>query len=194
MASASKSDKRDNKEEESKRWTTFADNDNKEEVTGDITFVSKDGQLFVLPKKIAYLSKLVKLMCDQDKSATQLDISVPASILESVVSYLNHHQGVVPPEIKKPLRSLDLSKVVSDVWDASFINKFYQQELHDIIIAANYMDIPPLLHLGCAKIASVIKGKDNSDVKRMFERGEVGFVQTTPSATAAAAAAGSVSI
>jgi S-phase kinase-associated protein 1 len=158
---------------------------------GDISLVSKDEkQSFTLPKKYAFLSKLVKCTSEQDREATQIDLhSVQSNILSGIVSYLNHHKGVEPKEIKKPLRSLDIAKVVDDNWDATFINSFVQQELHDIIVAANYMDIPSLLHLGCARVASLIKGKTNEEIRTMFNEGKVGFVPDVSSVPVGAAGA-----
>lgn len=33
------------------------------------------------------------------------------------------------------------------------------EELVDIVVAANFLDIEGLLNLGCAKVATMIKGK-----------------------------------
>jgi S-phase kinase-associated protein 1 len=160
------------------------------EVEGDITLIPKDEKTgFTLPKKYAFLSVLVKCTCEQDNDATQIDLQVSTDILEKIISYLNHHEGVEPTEIKKPLRSLDMSKVVTDVWDSTFINSFPQQELHDIITASNYMNIPSLLHLGCAKVASLIKGKSNEEIRTFFEEGKIGFVPSTSVASTSSASA-----
>jgi S-phase kinase-associated protein 1 len=148
-----------------------------EKVSDFISLVSKEGQSFLLPKAHAYLSNLVKTASEQDKVATQIDISaVKGEILTRVVAYLAHHQGVVPKEIKKPLRSVDMSKVVDDQWDATFINSLVQQDLFDLILAANYMDIQSLLNLGCAKVASCIKGKSNEEIKAIFRDGKAGYI------------------
>lgn len=68
---------------------------------------------------------------------------------------MNHHKGTEPPIIEKPLRSKIMKDVCKDTWDADFIDKIQteggNQQLYDIILAANYMDIKSLLHLGCAK-------------------------------------------
>merc|ERR1711964_833960 len=37
-----------------------------------------------------------------------------------------------------------------------------------LILAANYMDIKSLLHLGCAKIATLIKGKSPEEIKKIL--------------------------
>lgn len=84
-----------------------------------------------------------------------------------VVEYMNHHEGVDPAPVEKPLRSKHLRDVCKDVWDADFIDKIGEQRqmLYDIILAANYMDIKSLLHLGCAKVASLIKGQPLEKIK-----------------------------
>ena len=50
-----------------------------------------------------------------------------------------------------------MKRIVSDIWDANFINKMDKKTIFQVIKAANYMDIPSLLNLGCAKIATLIK-------------------------------------
>jgi hypothetical protein len=58
--------------------------------------------------------------------------------------------------------------VVSDKWDAVFIDAVGdgdRQTLYDLILAANYLDIKSLLHLGCAKVASLIKGQPLEKIK-----------------------------
>jgi hypothetical protein len=41
--------------------------------------------------------------------------------------------------------------------------------LYDLILAANYMDIKSLLHLGCAKVASLIKGQPLEKIKEILD-------------------------
>ena len=50
-----------------------------------------------------------------------------------------------------------MHEVVQD-WYANFVN-VDQELLFELILAANYMDIKPLLDLTCATVASMIKGK-----------------------------------
>ena len=40
-----------------------------------------------------------------------------------------------------------------------------QALLFDLLIAANYLDIKPLLKLGSAKLASLIKGKTTEEIR-----------------------------
>ena len=99
-----------------------------------------------------------------DPSAKSIPIpAVDGKIMSLIVEYAKHHKGSEPPIIDKPLRSKQMSDVCKDKWDADFIDKVGNDEaglqpLYDLILAANYMDIKNLLHLGCAKVASLIKG------------------------------------
>ena len=60
-------------------------------------------------------------------------------------------------EIEKPLKSQVMADVVQK-WYADFVD-LEQVLLFELILAANYMDIKPLLDLTCATVASMIKGK-----------------------------------
>jgi S-phase kinase-associated protein 1 len=129
---------------------------------GSIKLISKDEEAIDIEKKFAFISKLVKTSLESDTSSTEVPIpGVAAEILQLVCDYMNHHKGVEPAIIEKPLRSKLMKDVCKDPWDADYIDKIgdERQKLYDLILAANYMDIKSLLHLGCAKVASLIKGQ-----------------------------------
>ena len=69
-------------------------------------------------------------------------------------------------EIEKPLRSSNMRDVIQE-WYADYIN-LDQDVIFDLILAANYMDIKPLLDLTCATVASMIKGKTPEEIRRTF--------------------------
>jgi len=96
---------------------------------------------------------------------------VTGAILELVVNYMKEHKGVEPPIIEKPLRSKVMKDVCPHKWDADYIDKIGEtrQQLYDLILAANYMDIKSLLHLGCAKVASLIKGQPLEKIKEILD-------------------------
>merc|ERR1712157_19936 len=93
---------------------------------------------------------------------------VDGQTLQLIVKYLKHHRGKEPAEIAKPIRSVKMEKIVEDSWDAEFINKQPKRTIFQIILGANYMDIKSLLHLGCAKIATMIKGKSPEEIKKIL--------------------------
>ena len=91
-----------------------------------------------------------------------------ADILKLIVEYLKHHDGKVPQEIAKPIRSVKMERIVDDRWDATFIDNMSKKTIFQVILGANYMDLPSLLHLGCAKIATLIKGKSPEEIKNIL--------------------------
>ena len=56
------------------------------------------------------------------------------SILEKIIEYCTYIQTNPAPEIEKPLRSNQISDVVSE-WFVNFIN-LEKEELHELILAA----------------------------------------------------------
>lgn len=133
-------------------------------------------------------------------SATQIPIpGVHSSTLKEVVAYMNRHKGTEPPIVEKPLRSKvclahvfvlqvfltvstccwpglglqEMKDVCKNTADAEWIDALgdNRQALYDLILAANYMDIKALLHLGCAKVASLIKGQPLEKIKGILSTG-----------------------
>jgi len=145
--------------------------------TGSLTLASKAGdnnKKILIDKKNAYISVLVKTSIENDSAAKEVPLpGVEGPILELVTEYMNHHKGVEPPIIEKPLRSKIMREVCKDSWDAEYIDGIGidRQKLYDLILAANYMDIKSLLHLGCAKVASLIKGQPLEKIKDILSTG-----------------------
>jgi len=145
-----------------------------DEETGSIKLVSKDGKEYSVEKKYVFISTLVKTSLETDPTASEVPmLGVKGEILSKVVDYMSHHKGSEPPIIEKPLRSKVMKDVCKDPWDADFIDKIGEnrQQLYDLILAANYMDIKSLLHLGCAKVASLIKGQPLEKIKDILSKG-----------------------
>jgi len=69
-------------------------------------------------------------------------------------------------EIQKPLKSSNLKDFLSD-WYISFLD-IDNDTLFELISVSNYLDIKPLLDLTCAKVATMIKGKDTSEIRDTF--------------------------
>jgi len=116
----------------------------------------------------------VKTSLENDSSASELPLlGVKADVLQKVIDFMTHHKGTEPPIIEKPLRSKLMKDVCRDSWDADFIDRIGddRQQLYDLILAANYLDIKSLLHLGCAKVASLIKGQPLEKIKEILSKG-----------------------
>merc|ERR1711971_536120 len=128
---------------------------------------------FEINKADAELSKFVTTILEGDAQATSIEIrQVPPATLKHVVEYLQHHKGKEPDPLPCPVRSIHMAQIVSDKWDATWIDAFDKKTIFEIILAANYMDIKSLLHLGCAKIATLIKQLDQKEINRIIEEEE----------------------
>jgi len=158
------------KDAEKKDATTAVSLD--EEVSKPLKLTSKDKKEFTVDRKHAFISTLVKTSLETDDTSQEVPIpGVAGNILELVVQYMTHHKGTEPPLVEKPLRSKLMKDVVSDKWDAEYIDRIGDnlQQLYDLILAANYMDVKSLLHLGCAKVASLIKGQPLEKIKEILD-------------------------
>mmetsp|Transcript_23890 Transcript_23890/g.53911 ORF Transcript_23890/g.53911 Transcript_23890/m.53911 type:complete len:181 (+) Transcript_23890:30-572(+) len=132
--------------------------------------VSMEGDSFQVPRKVAKLSQLVTTMLpDDDDDAESQEIpliNVKSPILSKVIEFCKHHLEEPMNEIEKPLKSANMSEVVQD-WYANYVD-VEQETLFELILAANYMDIKPLLDLTCATVASMIKGKTPEEIRQTF--------------------------
>jgi len=142
------------------------------DIDDSLTLLSCDdvnGQKFTIDRQSAMMCNLVKSIIEGDADAKTIEIKkVSTKILQFITEYLLHHKGKVPAEIAKPIRSVKMEKIVEDEWDAKFINSKSKRDIFQIILGANYMDIKSLLHLGCAKIATMIKGKSPEEIKKIL--------------------------
>mmetsp|Transcript_4175 Transcript_4175/g.4321 ORF Transcript_4175/g.4321 Transcript_4175/m.4321 type:complete len:178 (-) Transcript_4175:130-663(-) len=135
-----------------------------------VHLVSGEGDSFDVPLSVAKMSEVVKTMItDDDDSDETQEIPLPnvkSSILAKVIEFAKHYKEEAMTEIEKPLKSANMSEVVQE-WYANFAN-VEQEVLFELILAANYMDIKPLLDLTCATVASMIKGKTPEEIRKTF--------------------------
>jgi S-phase kinase-associated protein 1 len=140
-----------------------------DEPDGDeqLVLVSQEQEKFTVSQKVAMMSELVKTVAEGDKEEKEIPLpNVKGTILSKVVQYMRYHCDNPAQEIEKPLKSANMAEVVSH-WDADFVD-VDQELLFELILAANYMDIKPLLDLTCAKVASMIKGKTPEQIRKTF--------------------------
>lgn len=70
--------------------------------------------------------------------------NVKSSPLKKIIEFSEHYKNNDPPEIEKPLSKNSLKDLV-DPWDEQFINLPNQEELLELLLAANYLDIKSLI-------------------------------------------------
>jgi S-phase kinase-associated protein 1 len=135
-----------------------------------VLLVSQEGEHFKVPVDIATMSELVKTMFDTEQPEDEVqEIPLPnikSSILVKVIEFLTHYKEELMTDIEKPLKSSNMNEVVQE-WYADFVN-VEQEILFELILAANFMDIKPLLELSCATVASMVKGKTPEEIRQHF--------------------------
>ena len=132
-----------------------------------IKLVSQEGEIIEVDQETVVLSVLIKSMIDD--SGPEEDIPLPnvsRVILEKVMEFCQHVKEHPIAEIEKPLKTDNLRDIVSG-WYADYV-EVDQETLFQVILAANYLDIKPLLELTCAKVATMIKGKSVHEVRKLF--------------------------
>ena len=97
---------------------------------------------------------------------------INSETMQHCLTYLKHHNGLKPEEIPFPFRSVYMPQLVNDPWDAEFVDMMNKKAIFDIIDIAITLEIDGLLHLGCAKIATLVKQLDEKDINRMIENAD----------------------
>ena len=145
-----------------------------EAVTEKVKLQCIEDQVIEVDKaQVAQYSSLIKGLIDDNAEDpdTPLPIAqVTSSVMQKVMVFVAHmHETNTEPEIEQPLPSNNLEQHV-DAWYAEYIIKDVDQALlFDIVLAANYLDIKPLLRLGSARIAALIKGKSIEEIRQFFQ-------------------------
>jgi S-phase kinase-associated protein 1 len=138
-----------------------------------ITLKSQDDVEVTVSKKACELSlTLMNALTSEDASDQIVCGDTDGAILKLAVDYLEHHQGTKPPELPKPLPSADLKAAVKDEWDATFIDGVFKDKkanLYSLVRAANWLGCDSLMHLTCAKIASLMKGQPLEKLKDILD-------------------------
>jgi len=135
-------------------------------MAGKVKLRSNDDREFEVDRALAEMSVTVKNMLD-DIPTPDAAIPLPnvsGKHLEKVIEYCDYHlKNPTPPEEKKEdRRPEDICK-----WDQEFC-KVDQATLFELILAANYLDIKPLLDLTCKTVANMIKGKTPEEIRKTF--------------------------
>ncbi|PWN25704.1 putative negative regulator sulfur controller-3 [Jaminaea rosea] len=133
-----------------------------------VVLETSDQERFTVDKDVAERSLLIKQMLD-DLGDSDMPIPLPnvtSNVLKKVLEYCGHHrhEPVLPTDEGEESR-----KRLTDIseWDQKFIS-VDQEMLFEIILAANYLDIKPLLDVGCKTVANMIKGKTPEEIRRLF--------------------------
>ncbi|KAF2750066.1 E3 ubiquitin ligase SCF complex, Skp subunit [Sporormia fimetaria CBS 119925] len=135
-----------------------------------ITLVSSDNQKILVDRDIAERSVLLKHMI-QDFGGETPDQDIPIHnvnevVLKKVIEWCEHHRADPPATAEDDSDNRKKSTDIEE-WDQKFM-QVDQEMLFEIILAANYLDIKPLLDVGCKTVANMIKGKSPDEIRKTF--------------------------
>lgn len=127
--------------------------------------MSREEETFQVPVSVAKMSQLVAETLegdgeDDDDDDTMEAKTVPlpnvsAEVLRKVIEFGKHFQEEPMTPIQTPLKSSHIDDLVQK-WYAEFVD-VPQKLLFELVAAANFMDIKPLLDLTCLAVSILIK-------------------------------------
>ncbi|KAH8087492.1 putative negative regulator sulfur controller-3 [Filobasidium floriforme] len=138
-----------------------------------VMLTTSDNETYDVEKDVAVRSVLIANMMEDigDVNAPIPLPNVTSNVLKKVLEYCDYHKSDPLPVASDPSADVaeEARRRTSEVgeWDAKFI-QVDQEMLFEIILAANYLDIKPLLDLGCRTVATMIKGKSPEEIRKLF--------------------------
>lgn len=135
-----------------------------------IRLQSNDNASLEVDRQVAERSLLIKNMLEDlgDQFADQT-IPIPnvtESVLRKVIEWCEHHRND-PPSTNDDESDTRKKTTEIEEWDQKFM-QVDQEMLFEIILASNYLDIKPLLDVGCKTVANMIKGKSPEEIRKTF--------------------------
>lgn len=144
-----------------------------------IVVITSDNERFTVERKVAEKSLLIKNMLknlipaegDEDSDEEEFDnIEVPtqnvrSAVMKNILEWCEHYKNTDFPEDDQEDDSKKSAPI--DPWDKNFLN-VDQEMLYEIILAANYLNIKPLLNSGCKIVAEMIRGKSPEEIRKTF--------------------------
>lgn len=130
---------------------------------------SNDDQEFEVERDVAQQSVTIKNMLE-DFEGTDAAIPLPnvkGDILKRVIEYCEYHLKNPEPQTDSDSKKLEDSSTDISDWDKKFCD-VEQSTLFELILAANFLDIKPLLDVTCKTVANMIKGKTPEEIRKTF--------------------------
>ncbi|KAF3901812.1 hypothetical protein AA313_de0206446 [Arthrobotrys entomopaga] len=134
-----------------------------------IKLLSSDNIEIPVEKDVAERSVLIKNMMEDIGGHIDDAIPIPnvnEAVLRKVIEWCEHHKSDPAPPTDEDSDSRKKSTDIEE-WDQKFM-QVDQEMLFEIILAANYLDIKPLLDVGCKTVANMIKGKSPEEIRKTF--------------------------
>lgn len=133
-----------------------------------------------------YISSPKRVNPDDPDSPIDITTIANSVVAKWIADFINHYAKVEydPPEIKKPICSVDMSDILLNAvknmeiseqqkkdeveWGSKMFN-IKTDMAFNIILSCNYLDITTALHMTCAYVASKVKGKSPDEMRELLD-------------------------
>lgn len=137
-----------------------------------ITLISNDGQRFEVPLAVARMSAVIAGQINDDDDDNEIENEFPCpklsgDILQKVVDYCTHYQEEPMEKIETPLQGETIDAIVKPEWYVRFCD-VDREIMFQLVAAANFLNIKPLLDLTCLAVSVSIKGKTVEELREIF--------------------------
>ena len=124
-----------------------------------VTLQSGDNETFSISKVVACHAGTIKEMLEDTESDATIPLpNVQGPILSMVIEYCTWHVGA---------EADGASEDAQNDWQAKFV-EVDQGTLCHLIVAANYLNIAPLVDLTCKALADMVEGKTPEEIRAHF--------------------------
>lgn len=125
-----------------------------------ITLRSCDNHAFVVDDHVVRASKTIENMLEDVGTGAVVPLpNVNGATLAKVIEYCTHHVNHRDEEREQ-------EGALSE-WETEFV-KVDQGTMFELILAANYLDIKPLMDILCMTVARMIMGKTPEQIRQLF--------------------------
>ena len=124
-----------------------------------------------VPLQVACMSKTLKNLFEdlpQQEGVPSEAIPLPNvkfSTLQKVIEFCIQHKD--DPELTEEQQQENKAKNIEG-WDKTYLEDLALAPLFELILAANFLDIKPLLDLTCKSVAHMLRGKTPDEIKNIF--------------------------
>ena len=127
---------------------------------------SCDGDERIVESDVLKLSKTISNLLEDVRNDNPIPLpNIDTQTMDKLLEYLQYHNG--HPEEHTLYEGKGLDEIGD--WDREFCSSMNNAVLFKVILASNYLDIGPLLHLTCKTVAKMIKGKKPSEIKEILK-------------------------
>jgi len=133
-----------------------------------IVLVSKEGDRFQSTSRLANMSSLIKNIVEEEMTDEVIPLhQISSNMLSKMLEFAQHHSYLPPEPPKKPV-PVNFVGAVEDPWDENWVKSLSEDQLIEMIKAANFLDFKSVFDLCACYTASLFKGKSIEELRAKY--------------------------